>query len=95
VVVSSLLPSLHFTVAAVIAGILATAVEFVKLYRTPAIDAFRLTFPGIVMLVLGHRRILISYPLRSCHRQARGVLHSFVEGHVELIFGELSNSVGR
>jgi hypothetical protein len=49
VVVSSLLPSLHFTVAAVIAGILATAVEFVKLYRTPAINAFRLTFPGIVM----------------------------------------------
>jgi hypothetical protein len=35
---------------ALIAGTLATAVEFFKLYHSPAMDAFRLTVPGILLL---------------------------------------------
>ncbi len=34
----------------VLAGVVATAVEFLKLYRTPWLDAFRLTLPGILLL---------------------------------------------
>jgi hypothetical protein len=32
------------------AGALATAIEFFKLFHTPALDAFRLTLPGILIL---------------------------------------------
>jgi hypothetical protein len=49
-IVSSLLPSRRFLAAALIAGTLATAVEFLKLYHAPALDAFRLTLPGILLL---------------------------------------------
>jgi hypothetical protein len=35
---------------ALLTGTLATAVEFVKLYHSPILDAFRLTLPGIVLL---------------------------------------------
>lgn len=35
---------------AVAAGLVATAVEFLKLYRTPWLDAFRGTLPGILLL---------------------------------------------
>jgi len=34
----------------VLAGMVATAVEFLKLYRTPSLDAFRGTLPGILLL---------------------------------------------
>ncbi len=34
----------------VVAGVVATAVEFLKLYRTPWLDAFRMTLPGILLL---------------------------------------------
>ncbi len=34
----------------VLAGMVATAVEFLKLYRTPPLDAFRGTLPGILLL---------------------------------------------
>ncbi len=36
--------------AGVVAGLLAAAVEFLKLYRTPWMDAFRLTLPGVLLL---------------------------------------------
>jgi hypothetical protein len=49
-IVSALAPSLGLPVTAIIAGVLATAVEFLKLYRTPTLDAFRLTLPGIILL---------------------------------------------
>ena len=48
--VTTLLPRWSLSKAAVLAGILAAAVEFLKLYRTPALDAFRLTLPGILVL---------------------------------------------
>ena len=35
---------------ALVAGVVATAVEFLKLYRSPGLDAFRLTLPGILLL---------------------------------------------
>lgn len=34
----------------VVAGVIATAVEFFKLYRSPEVDVFRLTLPGILLL---------------------------------------------
>jgi hypothetical protein len=49
-IVSALLPRRRVVTAVLIAGILATAVEFVKLYHAPTLDAFRLTIPGIVLL---------------------------------------------
>jgi hypothetical protein len=33
-----------------VSGSIATAVEFFKLYHSPALDAFRLTLPGILLL---------------------------------------------
>ena len=45
------MPRVRLARAAVAAGILATAVEFFKLYRSPAVDAFRGTVAG--MLTLG------------------------------------------
>ncbi len=33
-----------------VAGALATTVELVKLYRSPWLDAFRLTLPGVLLL---------------------------------------------
>jgi hypothetical protein len=49
-IVSSLLPSVRlFAVALLTAGI-TIFVEFLKLYHTPALDAFRLTLPGILLL---------------------------------------------
>ena len=49
-VVSTLQPRLRFAPAALLAGTIATAVEFLKLYHAPALDAFRLTLPGILLL---------------------------------------------
>jgi hypothetical protein len=36
--------------AAVVSGAIATAVEFFKLYRSPGVDAFRRTLPGVLLL---------------------------------------------
>ena len=49
-IVSALLPRRRVLDAVWAAGGLATAVEFVKLYHAPALDAFRFTRPGIVLL---------------------------------------------
>jgi len=48
--VTTLLPSLRIFYAAPLAGGIATAVEFFKLYRSPAIDAFRITLAGTLLL---------------------------------------------
>jgi hypothetical protein len=49
-IVSTLLTSWSVPVVAVLAGAVATAVEFVKVYHSPGLDAFRLTLPGILLL---------------------------------------------
>lgn len=49
-IVSALLPSWRLFVIALLAGVIATAVEFVKLYHSPGLDTFRLTLPGILLL---------------------------------------------
>lgn len=49
-IVSTLLPSWRLTAVALLTGVLAMAVEFVKLYHSPGLDAFRLTLPGILLL---------------------------------------------
>ncbi len=48
--VSAMLPSWRPLLAALAAGLIATVVEFVKLFHSPALDAFRLTLPGILIL---------------------------------------------
>ena len=48
--VSTVLPRLRVAPAAGVAGAIATAVEFFKLYRSPGMDAFRLTLPGMLLL---------------------------------------------
>lgn len=49
-IASTLLPSQRLLIVALLSGALATAVEFFKLYHSPAMDAFRLTLPGIILL---------------------------------------------
>jgi hypothetical protein len=49
-IVSTALGRRSVPTAALIAGLIATAVEFFKLYRSPGMDAFRLTLPGILVL---------------------------------------------
>jgi hypothetical protein len=49
-VASTLFPSTPLTTVALLAGTVATAVEFLKLYHAAALDAFRLTFLGILLL---------------------------------------------
>jgi predicted membrane protein len=49
-VVSTLLRRWQVILAAIIAGAAATVVEFFKLYQAPALNAFRLTVPGILLL---------------------------------------------
>jgi hypothetical protein len=49
-VFSTLLPNLPLVLVGLLTGALATAVEFAKLYHSPALDEFRLTLPGIVLL---------------------------------------------
>jgi hypothetical protein len=49
-VISTILPSRRFLNAALLAGALATAIEFFKLVHTPALDTFRLTLPGVLLL---------------------------------------------
>ena len=49
-IISALLPSRPLLAVALVAGTLATAVEFFKLYHSPTLDAFRLTLPGVLLL---------------------------------------------
>jgi hypothetical protein len=47
---SALLPSSRIIPGALLTAGITTAVEFFKLYHSPAIDAFRLTLPGVLLL---------------------------------------------
>jgi hypothetical protein len=49
-VVSTVAARLRLDATVLLAGSIATAVEFFKLYRSPGVDAFRLTLPGILLL---------------------------------------------
>ena len=49
-VVSTALSRWRLPVVGLIAGAIATAVEFFKLYHSPGMDAFRLTLPGMILL---------------------------------------------
>jgi hypothetical protein len=49
-IVSAFLPSLRLIPGALLTVGITTAVEFFKLYHSPAIDAFRLTLPGVLLL---------------------------------------------
>jgi hypothetical protein len=49
-IASMLRPSLHSLKVALLAGVVATIVELVKLYHAPNLDAFRLTLPGTLLL---------------------------------------------
>lgn len=49
-IVSTLLPARRLLPVALLSGAIATTVEFAKLCHTPALDAFRLTLPGILLL---------------------------------------------
>jgi hypothetical protein len=49
-IVSMVLRSGRIWTAVVFSGMLATLVEFLKLYYSPGLDAFRLTLPGILLL---------------------------------------------
>jgi Protein of unknown function (DUF2809) len=49
-IVSTMLGRWRVEAAASVAGLIAMAVEFFKLYRSPGMDAFRLTLPGILVL---------------------------------------------
>lgn len=49
-IASTVLPRWRIRTVVFLAGIISTAVEFVKLYHLPALDAFRLTLPGMVLL---------------------------------------------
>ena len=49
-IASTLLSTWRLALVALIAGSIATAVEFFKLYHSPGMDAFRLTLPGMLLL---------------------------------------------
>ena len=49
-IISTFLPSLRLCAVALLTAGITTAVEFFKLYHSPALDAFRLTLPGILLL---------------------------------------------
>ena len=49
-IVSTILSTRPVTTVAFIASAIATIVEFAKLIHFPALDAFRLTLPGILLL---------------------------------------------
>lgn len=49
-VVSAVRPRTAIPRAVLISGVIATAVEFFKLYHSPGMDAFRTTLPGILLL---------------------------------------------
>jgi Protein of unknown function (DUF2809) len=47
---STLLPAWRIIPVVILAGAVATAVEFLKLYHSPGLNVFRLTLPGIILL---------------------------------------------
>ncbi len=49
-IVSAVLPSWRLVTVAILSGVIATAVDFVKLYHSPGLDAFRFTLSGILPL---------------------------------------------
>ena len=49
-IVSALVPQWPLMRIALLSGVVATAVEFFKLYHSPGIDAFRLTIAGKLLL---------------------------------------------
>jgi len=49
-IVSAALSQWSLPAVVMISGAIATAVEFFKLYSSPAMDAFRLTLPGVILL---------------------------------------------
>jgi hypothetical protein len=49
-IVSAALSRWRLPVVGLVAGAVATAVEFFKLYHSPGMDAFRLTLPGMFLL---------------------------------------------
>ncbi|MFT4112722.1 DUF2809 domain-containing protein [Silvibacterium sp.] len=49
-IVSALVSSWPIPRTALLAGLIATAVECIKLYHAPGLDAFRHTLPGILLL---------------------------------------------
>ncbi len=49
-IVSTLLPTWRLPRVALISGLIATAVEFFKLYHSPGMNTFRLTLPGMLLL---------------------------------------------
>ena len=49
-IISALLPSMRLLTVAVITAALTIAVEFFKLHHSPALDGFRMTAAGIVLL---------------------------------------------
>lgn len=49
-IVSTVCSSWRTSSLVFVAGAFATTVEFVKLYRSPLLDAFRLTLPGVLLL---------------------------------------------
>ena len=48
--VTTLLQSIPISSAGLLAGVIATSVEFFKLYRSPSVDAFRMTLAGTLLL---------------------------------------------
>jgi len=49
-IVSALLPRWRVVAVALLAGSLATSVEFLKLYHAAWLDSFRITLPGVLLL---------------------------------------------
>jgi hypothetical protein len=49
-IVSTLLPSMRLRAAGSVTATLTTAVELFKLYHSPALDGFRQTLPGVLLL---------------------------------------------
>jgi hypothetical protein len=49
-IASTALARWRLPVVGLVAGAVATGVEFFKLYRSPGMDAFRLTLPGMILL---------------------------------------------
>jgi hypothetical protein len=49
-IVSTVLRSWRLRGVGALAGAIATGVEFLKLYHSPGLDAFRLTLPGMLLL---------------------------------------------
>jgi hypothetical protein len=49
-IASTALLQWRLPVVGLVAGAIATGVEFFKLYHSPGMDAFRLTLPGMILL---------------------------------------------